>query len=160
MFTLQQILLLIVLTLTNSSFAGSCEDMAKLDSKKFIENRVADFSCQANWYEKKVLRSIELLHLKKTCIEREGGFLIDCLLTRTCSSEGDKFSRSGIPLYLIESSMKYLCVAGDHYLYGNESDSGVKVFVRCLNEKAQHLVIQTPSGKIKKCQLPSISESK
>ena len=128
--------------------------MAKRDNNKLKKHRDKSFSCQATWVKKGTFRSIELVHLKKYCQEREGGYPIDCLLTRTCSSSGENFSSHGVPLFLTKGSIKYLCAAGDHYLYGTEDKKGLKVFIKCKSEIAQAIIIQTPDDKEVKCKLP------
>lgn len=133
-----------------------CSAMSKSDDKKFQNSRIKSYQCQISWKEGKITQSAEIVYLTSYCNQFEGGNAIDCLMARTCTSKGEKFSDYGPSLFLEKAVVDQMCEENRYFLFGVEGSKGLQAWVNCHNKKPKDITIKSPTGKSVKCAFPTV----
>ncbi len=147
--------ILFFLLSTNAVFAaGICEETRQKEPMATQKTLDQSYNCRLQWKDAKGEHGVEIGIFRKYCAIIDGGELQDCMIARTC--ETDKLlTASSIPVILFpELASKFCDGSDDYFLIGEDDDQDVKVYVNCIKGIAQHIVLQSPKGKKKLCQLP------
>lgn len=149
--------ILLSLFVSNSLFAMDlCSIMSNLDEAKFKNARIKSYKCQINWKQGKGSRSAEVAYMTNYCNQFEGGNAIDCLMTRTCVIEGERFADYGPTLFLTKNITEHMCEEERYFLYGVEGSKGFQAWVNCKNKSPNNITLKAPDGNTVKCAFPAV----